>query len=147
MDVTFAHLCDYAIVSREGKLSIMGIFGSITAVQLPATHPQMFLAFEMAGSTAEAGRNMTLRIDCVDGDGNELLKMEVQVGLAARKPTPGGKIILGQVMGINQLQLTRYGMHNFNIFIDGTFKKSLEFEVKKPPAAAAPGLPPGTPRR
>src|SRR5215217_3944288 len=51
MEVKLAVLADYANVSQDGKLNIMGIFQEINAPSLPFPLPQMFLVvpFEEAG--------------------------------------------------------------------------------------------------
>ena len=43
MRVALGVLADYANVSAEGKLNIMGVFQIVNAVQFPHVHPQMHL--------------------------------------------------------------------------------------------------------
>ena len=43
MRVPLAVLADYANVTTDGKLNIMGIFNRIFASALPVVHPQMRL--------------------------------------------------------------------------------------------------------
>jgi uncharacterized protein DUF6941 len=88
MQINFAHLCDYASVSREGKLSVMGIFDKINAQQLPYTHPQAFLAFQIEINSAEAGRPFAIEIHCVDADGNEVFKNQGQGRWSGRSAGP-----------------------------------------------------------
>lgn len=45
----FSFLCDYASVSREGKLSMAGIFENINARKLPTQHPLMFIVTNIKG--------------------------------------------------------------------------------------------------
>lgn len=140
MDVTFAHLADYASVSQEGKLSVMGIFHSINVPELPSTHQLMFLAFQIRFNYAEVGREIPLRIECVDADGNQLFKVEagVRIEPKGRKPRPGDQPTLNQIIAINNARFTRIGTHNFNIFVDKQLKAQIEFEViRKAPEADA----------
>lgn len=45
--VEYAVFCDYASLSHEGKLNLMGIFDRIMAAEAPITHPQMFIVAKM----------------------------------------------------------------------------------------------------
>ena len=45
----FSFLCDYATVSREGKLSMAGIFENINVRTLPTHHPLMFIVTNIHG--------------------------------------------------------------------------------------------------
>ncbi len=47
--LNFSFLCDYASVSREGKLSMNGIFENINVRQLPTHHPLMFIVANISG--------------------------------------------------------------------------------------------------
>jgi len=47
--LNFSFLCDYASVSREGKLSMNGIFENINVRQLPTPHPLMFIVANISG--------------------------------------------------------------------------------------------------
>jgi hypothetical protein len=48
MEVTVAVLADYANVSQDGKLNIMGIFQEINATSLPFVLPQMYLVMSFS---------------------------------------------------------------------------------------------------
>ena len=47
--LNFSFLCDYASVSREGKLSMNGIFENINVRQFPTHHPLMFVVANISG--------------------------------------------------------------------------------------------------
>ena len=53
MKVNFAHLCDYAMIA-DGKLGVIGIFSIINVPQLPHTHTQMYVAFELGAAFRRA---------------------------------------------------------------------------------------------
>ncbi|MBU4305370.1 MAG: hypothetical protein KJ893_07100 [Candidatus Omnitrophica bacterium] len=45
----FSFLCDYASVSRDGKLSMNGIFENINSRVFPTRHPLMFVVANISG--------------------------------------------------------------------------------------------------
>lgn len=45
--VEFALFCDYASLSVDGKLNLVGVFERIVTEKTPAIHPQMFVVSKM----------------------------------------------------------------------------------------------------
>src|SRR5215217_4763717 len=79
MEVKLAVLADYANVSQDGKLNIMGIFQEINATALPFPLPQMYLVLTFEAGPAEFGSEKQLRVVLVDSDGNERMSLKGQV--------------------------------------------------------------------
>lgn len=136
MQITFAHLCDYASVSLDGKLSVMGIFSQINGQQIPLTHPQAYLAFQIDLNYAEIGRPLEIEIQIVDQDGKSLFGAKgsaaFQPGGPAPKPGKNGQI--GQIIAFNNLTFASAGTYDINVFLNGNLSKQLSFEVSKPAA-------------
>ena len=84
VDVAVAVLADYANVSREGKLNIMGIFQEINAPFLPFPLPQMYLVMSLTAAPAEFDTVRNIRVALQHSDGEELLQIEGQL----RVPRP-----------------------------------------------------------
>ena len=142
MNIRFAHICDYATVSREGKLSVLGIFTNINAAKFPATHPQMYLAFDLEMKAVEADREIALEIHLVDADGEKLFELKGTVqfkGPAGVKAKPGVSVRTSQIMAMNGLTFKRPGAHEINIFLNGSLAYTVSFNITrlKPPAPAA----------
>ncbi len=45
--IEYAVFCDYASLSVDGKLNLVGIFDRIMTAETPAVHPQMFVVTKM----------------------------------------------------------------------------------------------------
>lgn len=145
MDVRFAHLCDYASISREGKLSVMGIFSNINVGELPARHPFMCLAFELELSYAEFGRKHTVEIKGVDADGgNQFLTMKGEMVInAPEQPRRGERPRIGQIMQLHNMQFKRTGAHDIHIFVNGDLKQTVTFLItRRERPTRAPETPP-----
>ena len=124
-------LCDHALVSQDGKLSLIGIFDRIAVPGLPIQHPRFFVVavFDMAPG------NHTVRVELLDPTGHSVLQeqgVEIPVSVAA----------LGQsgnlVAELNMLPLEFAGRYDFNLYVGmeraGTI--SLTVEIGSPPAFA-----------
>jgi hypothetical protein len=138
VQINFAHLCDYALVSKDGKLSVIGIFSGIVVRDLPATHPRSFLAFEIELKPAEVNRPVKVRIDCVNADGGQLFSAALEMKIEG----PGrirDRPRFSQVVGIDNLHFVQSGDYNFNFWLNENLAFELAFEVK---VAAPPAAPP-----
>lgn len=140
MHVTYAHLCDYANVSKEGKMNIMGVFDRIGALAVPYVHPMMFLAFEIAMHPAEVGHQFQMQFKLVDEDGKSVL--EVQAGGKIDAVVQGGELVrFGQPIGMAGIPLTAFGKYSVDIFINGDHKTSVPFALVQGPLPQPGGLP------
>lgn len=140
MKVTFAHICDYASVSREGKLSAMGIFDRMHVTTLPAIHPVMYLAFEIELVPSEIGSNFRLGIKLADDDGAVILNTEAD-GRIDAKATGQPVLHIPQILAFGGIPIPRATRYSFDIFINGDHKRSAAFDVAM--ASPAPPADPG----
>jgi hypothetical protein len=115
MELTLALLADYANISREGKLNIMGIFEQIHAQQFPATHPQMHLVIRLEATPFEAGQH-TLALSFIDDDANEVFA--IRGGLVIPESHAGQNIMAPSIFGLNAITFPKAGMYEFVIVAD-----------------------------
>ena len=136
MKINFAHLSDYASISREGKLSVMGIFDRLTYAQVPAVHPVMYLAFEVELSRDELGQPFTLRIDLVDQDGKLVNQVVAQGGINLK---PGKTIDITdvphipQVISFGSVTFQQHGGYNVNFWLTDRLDYTVRFAVVDAP--------------
>lgn len=131
MEVELAVLADYANVSQDGKLNIMGIFQEINAPDLPFALPQMYLVVSFVAGPAEFGSAKNIRITLLDNDGNEMLGLEGQVEVP-RPPRPGSRAYINQVIGLNGITFQQPGGHAFSILVGGETKETVGLHVNEP---------------
>lgn len=139
MKVTFAHVCDYASVSRDGKLSVIGIFDRLFTSALPTSHPLMYLAFELEMRPSEVGRPLKLGIVLVDADGGKTFETTADVTFGVTVPS-GEVVRIPQMLAFGGLPILKLGKYAFDIFINGDHKGSASFEVSSVDANPAQGL-------
>ena len=72
MDVSLAVLADYANISTDGKLNVMGIFDSISAYSFPTVLLQMRLVVKFRFNLAEHGTTRLAKFVLMDADGHEI---------------------------------------------------------------------------
>lgn len=72
MNIDFAVVCDYAIIDRFGKLSVLGIFQHIWVSQFPTVHPRLHLVIRLKGARTEIGEHK-VQIRLTNQEGKEII--------------------------------------------------------------------------
>jgi len=120
-------LCDHAMVSQDGKLSLIGIFDRIAVPGLPVQHPRFFVVavFDMAPG------DYTVRVELIDPTGSNVLQDQgVEIPVSVAMAGQSGNL----VAELNMLPLEFAGRYDFNLYVEtervGTI--SLNVEIGQP---------------
>jgi hypothetical protein len=127
MEVKLAVLADYANVTQEGKLNILGIFTNINARTFPATHGQMQVIVSLEGHSVEAERPHHTEVHFRDADGGKIFDLKGQV--FAQNARPGRPFTVNQIIQLANLPLPRPGDYSFAIFVDNDLKGTIPLSV------------------
>ncbi len=134
MEIRLAVVADAANLSREGKLNILGAFTSISAVEVPARHPEMQLVLNMDVSAAEAGAEKRMEIKLLGEDGENL----GQVSGAFKMPKlqkPGRKMQLGLILPLRDTVFPKEGSYQIAVVVDGRTEVEIPLRLEIIPAA------------
>ena len=132
MEVTLAVACDYANVSQDGKLNILGVFQEVNPGGFPAMVAQMFLVVSFEASVAEFDTEKHVRIALLEADGSEVMAMEGPM-LVQRPQRPGSRAFINQVLGLQGLAFPRAGDYAFHIVVNGEEKRAVPLRVNELP--------------
>lgn len=135
MDATLAVAAEYANVSSDGKLNIMGIFQEFSPAAFPAAGQPMFLVISFSAGPAEVGSQKDVRVAFVDPEGGQSLTLDLQLPVP-EPPRPGTPSITHQILGLQGLPLNRPGHHAFYILVGGDEKARIPIYVNEPPQEA-----------
>lgn len=127
MRISLALLADYANVSREGKLNIMGVFDNISATSVPTVHAQMQLVLTVEGSAIDAGKEHPLEIELQAPTKETVFKINGALNFG-RVPT-GGAVKANSTIQLNNLIFQQYGRYCFRISINGMMLTEIPFTV------------------
>lgn len=128
MNIEIFALCD-AAADYQGRLSILGVFDTIFAAQLPAIHPFCSVALRMRFDRIEHGAHQ-LRLGIVNQDGNEVTP-ELEGAFTVEMPRNEQVASVNLVLNLAQLRFSNYGEYEIKLAIDQNQKDSLSFWVKK----------------
>ena len=124
-EIRLAALCDHALVGQDGKLSMLGIFRNIIVSALPAQHPRMYLVAVLG--LDPGAHDVVVRL--VRPDGGAVMPEAPRIAVHA---------VTGQdvnvIVELNNLGFTTYGMHRFDVEVDGSTLGSLPVGISQIPA-------------
>jgi hypothetical protein len=127
MQVKLAILADYANVTAEGKLNILGIFDRITVREIPVVHPQMHLILRLEAHPAERNRSHAVEIRLYDPDGETVFDVN---GDIVPHGQAGLTIATNQILTLNNLQLNKSGGYTFVVLVNNDVKSEIPLGVE-----------------
>ena len=130
--MALALLADYANVTKEGKLNLLGLFDRINAPNLPWTHPQMQLVLSLEATPAEWDSSKNVEIKLLDADGKP--KLTIGSDLKVPRGQSGRNVIVNSIIAINNLRFDTEGDYAFHILVGGDDKKTIPLRVNFVPA-------------
>ena len=136
MDVTFAVVADYANVSREGKLNVMGIFDRVFARQIPARFPPMQLVIRLEADYEELNTEHGIRVQLADPDGEAVF--DIDGSFTPRGGRPGEKTSVNHVLQLGNVPLQQTGPHRVLVWIDDALEREVVIHVTRAPDPAGP---------
>jgi len=129
MKLTLFLAADYANITREGKLNVMGIFNDLYAQTFPARHPSMHLIARLGAELGEYGQQRNFTVKLMDEDGNPVFNLsgqfQVPSGGQGRKPE------VNLILQLNDLVFPKDGMYQFVLLVDKDHKGELSLHVNK----------------
>jgi len=127
MEVVLAVLADYANVSQEGKLNIMGIFDIISSEKFPTVHPEMKLVVQFEASIAETGKTHDIEIQLMGPDGQK--SFVVQGKLTIGEVKPGTLYKANNILNLRGAKFDAPGDFQFNVLVDNNVKRVVPLKV------------------
>jgi len=135
MQIKLALLADYANVTGEGKLNILGIFDRITVQDLPVVHPQMHLILRLEAHSVERTRVHNIEIRLYDPDGETVFEVKGEI---VPQGAQGLTTATNQILTLNNLHLAKTGGYMFVVFVDNDLKSEIPLDVEYNPATPPP---------
>lgn len=130
MEVKLAVLADYANMTQDNKLNILGLFDTICARNFPIRHNSMQLIITFESPLSEANTVKDLKIILMDADGKRIFEMGGPFKLGAARDKMLA-IKASHIIILNGLVFEKDGDYSFDIQIGGDTKKSVPLKVRK----------------
>ena len=127
---------DYANITGDGKLNVVGIFNDINAANFPARHSSMYLIAKLAPEPSEYGQQRKFTIILMDADANHIV--EVSGEFEVPQPQKGRKPEVNIIFDLKDVVFTKPGRHVFVLQVDKDQKDEFtlyvnQIEPSRPP--------------
>ncbi len=144
MQVEFAFPADAAIVTADGKISVLGAgIEDYRPPSYPATLASVSFVAKLRIHPSECEREHTLEIELWDPNGARIgQQIQAQFTPTRYAPDPARSVSLPLVLNFQQLAIPSPGVYEFHVIVDGTHLKQVGIHFHLPQQAIA-GLPPG----
>lgn len=130
MEIKLAVLADFASITLEGKLNILGIFDEINSAQLPAAVPIFYIVVSYEAGPAEFETEKVTQVVLSDADGKTMARLEQK--LKVPRPTrPGSRSTVNQIGAIMGLSFPKAGDYQFAFLINDQEAKSICLRVNQ----------------
>lgn len=124
MILRYALLGDYANVTNDGKLNVLGVMDRIFSPQFPAVHRVMFLVMSLESEPDDDGQTRDVDVQLIDPDAQIISRIQGQIEFA-----DAGKQILNQIHVFQDVLFGAPGAYQFNIFLAGQLSKTIDLEL------------------
>jgi hypothetical protein len=128
---------DYANITGDGKLNVMGIFNDIYSFNFPARHSSMHLVARLGAELGEYGQTRNFTVKLLDEDGNQI--MDISGQFQTPKGEHGRKPEVNIILELKDVVFPKPGTYQFVILVDKDHKGELSLYVNQiePPKPAA----------
>lgn len=113
-------IADYALISRDNKLSVLGIFDRIYVQKIPANHPNMVIVGILNG---EPKKKYTAKLSIVTSSGRTIIP---ELELKGEFGDNGRSNILATLSG---MPIPEVGVYKLLCVVDGELIGEREFSV------------------
>lgn len=128
MDLRVLLVADYANVTKEDKLNVMGIFTNITARKFPALHPEMWLIAMLSAAPSEYGQTRKVTIKLLNEDATAEV-MNWSQDITIPQGTGGRRVEISQIVKLAGLVFPSAGVYQFCLLVDGDEKGTLVIDL------------------
>ena len=123
MNLRYAIAADFANVTQDGKLNVLGVMDRIYAPQYPAMHRVLFFVMALESDHDDEEQTRTLDIQLIDPDAQIVSRITGQFQFGA------GKQIVNQIHVFQEVLFQQPGAYQFNVFFDDELVKTVDLEL------------------
>ena|SRR5258706_8077741 len=116
MELTLFVVADYANITNDNKINIIGIFNRILAEEFPAAHRSLYLVAQLAASSAEANLSFTLEVQMVGKDDQKIFSLSNTT--VVPESTDGSPIALNVIIQIVDILIPESGTYPILLLVN-----------------------------
>ena len=122
---------DYANVTHDGKLNIMGVFNIIFSQDFPARHSAFYLVTKLVLELGEERKDRKLETLLLGEDANKFKVKLLERTISFESQEPGAMPESQGILGLRDIVFPEPGTYQFVLHVDGQFLASTPIHLKK----------------
>jgi penicillin V acylase-like amidase (Ntn superfamily) len=122
-------VADYANITQDNKVNIMGVFNVINAVKFPARHTSMYVVAIISPEFGETDQEKTFHLELHDDEGHAILLIDGPVQIQRNKE--GVKPDTNVILRLDDIVLPKEGAYSFIAMMDGDHLGDVLLTVKR----------------
>lgn len=128
MRALYTLLCDFVLVSADGKPSVIGVFDAVRAPSTPFSYPRFALACRVELEAEPVGGKHIVQMTAQDPSGGVVFQAG---GPITTKPTPTGisRSTFDTHLLLDGLMFQQFGTYTFSIAVDGVLLGTTQLNV------------------
>jgi hypothetical protein len=128
---------DYANITRDAKLNVMGVFNEIRAAAFPARQSSMHLVVKLGAELGEDGQTRQLTVKLRDADGATVMSLTGPVEIP--KGEQGVRPEVNAILELKDIVFPRPGSYQFVVLVDKDYKGDISIFARQVEAKAGSG--------
>ena len=121
-------VADYANMTKEGKLNVMGIFTNISTKGFPVRHSEMWLIAKLSASPAEYDTTRKLTVKLLNEDATVEV-MSWSQDITVPHGTGGRRVEISPLLRLVGLEFPSEGTYQFSLLVDSDEKGTLPIDL------------------
>lgn len=123
MKLRYALIAEYANVTGDGKLNLMGVTDRIYAYQFPAIHRDLIVVNSIETDNDDEESTQDLSVQVIDPDGHTVAELNGQLQIGA------GKQVFHQIHVFHDVRFEAAGSYQVNIFFNRELVQPIPLEL------------------
>jgi len=120
---------DYANITRDGKLNVMGIFNDVFSYNFPTRHPSIYLVGKLGAELEEYGQIRHFTIKLLDEDTNQIMDVAGQFVIPKSESSRRPEVNL--ILELKDVVFPKAGVYQFVLLIEKNRECELSLYVNQ----------------
>lgn len=129
MRLSLLLVADYANITENGKLNVMGIFQELNSFEFPARHSSMHLVIKLIAELGEFGETQDLKVQLQDEDGKKIFNITGPIKIPDYND--GKKPEVNAILELKDIVFPKPGAYQFVVLVDKDYKGDLTIFANK----------------
>lgn len=132
MRITLGVTADFASLTADNKLNILGIYNEINPPRLPYVLTLLTVVLSFEADPSDYGKDRRIAITLRDPSDRDIVRPSLVQWSVPRPPKTNLRVSANHITGWTTIVLQQAGVHRVAIFVEGMEIRSINLTVNQP---------------